>query len=190
MALSIILKSYLFEAITSAKLHVPEKGAFGMFRSASDTGTTFEGKRLLVECKRLNSHKKIEKNVRVAANQLKTQLNDHVGSGYRGLIALDISKLVNPEFHLFSKENDVELVNGLTSAVQEFIDKYENIWHPIIYKKSKKILGVLIRMSVMGQSKQRNLLATCSEWGLNPCPTIKSSDGEFLVNLTNVINQK
>ncbi|MCD6274048.1 MAG: hypothetical protein J7K30_14685 [Deltaproteobacteria bacterium] len=170
-------RNYLFEIMVSAKLHAPDKGMCVDLSSKSDTEVSFLDKRFLVECKRPQSEKKIEANFRDAVAQLIKKFKNSRKTNVRGLVAIDFSKIVNPDADLLVKDNDRELQVSSMSIIDYVIKKYSHKWQDILSRKSKKILGVIVRASLMGVSEERNLLVNCNEWGLNPrigCTPIES----------------
>lgn len=176
-------RNYLFEVITIARLHKPENKLFAMLNAKTDTGIDFLNKKIYIECKRIHSVNNLEKNIRDASNQLKKVISGKIGSGKRGLIALDVSKLINPEFNLLVQPTERSLLNSLSMLVGDFISDNNHIWNKVIREKSNKIYGVIIRVSVMGVSEDRNLLVTCSQWGLNPRNDAKEIDNLLLREL-------
>jgi len=88
-------RNFLFEAVVAAKAHRPDKGIEAILDARSDTGIGLNGKKIWVECKRVTNVDKIESNARKASSQLETILAGEVGSGNRGIVALDVSKILN-----------------------------------------------------------------------------------------------
>lgn len=161
-------RNYFFEILVSAKLHAPENGMRVDLNSVSDTEVSFLDKCFLVECKRPQSEKKIEANFRDAVDQLTKKFKKNRRTNVRGIVAIDFSKIVNPDADLLVKQNDRELQVASMSIIDHIINKYSHKWQNILTRKSKKILGVMVRVSLMGVSEARNLLVNCNEWGLNP----------------------
>jgi len=87
-------RNYLFEVLVSSKMHNPSKGVFVDFLSKTDCAVSFLHKSYLIECKRIQSKEQISKNVRKAGNQLEKALKNKIGSNNRGIIALDVSKII------------------------------------------------------------------------------------------------
>ena len=181
-------RNYQFELVLCSYLNKPDLGLSFIPNSQSDAAAKFLNKTYLFECKRLHSKNQIEKNVKDAANQLTRRLKTKVGSNYRGIIAIDFSKVYNPDFQLLESGNDESLVNYIQQEVRNIIEQYHNSWQRIICKYNKKIIAVMIRISFMGISKIRNLMVTCSEWGVNPKNNIKDIEFMYLEELTKVIN--
>src|SRR5512139_2204973 len=88
-------RNFLFEAAVAARLHRPAKGATAILDAPSDTGVRFSGRKMWIECKRVTTENKIEANVRKASSQLDELLRKRVGSGHRGVVAIDVSKILN-----------------------------------------------------------------------------------------------
>ena len=181
-------RNYFFELLVMARLHNPKKNLHVDFMSKTDTGVKFIEKKYLIECKRPQSEKKLEANIRDASKQLDKALKGKIGSNHRGLISIDISKIFNPEFKLLVKENDITLQNHISLIMDSFIKDYSHIWQNILETKNKKIVGVLIRVSFMGVSEERNLLSSCVQWGLNPKNGIPESDDNNLQQMAEILN--
>jgi hypothetical protein len=183
-------RNFLFEVLVSSRLHNPSKGIIVDFASKTDTAATFLQKKYLIECKRLQSKENLENNVRKAANQLNKALRSKIGSNHRGIIALDISKIVNPSFKLLVAQNDRSLQSGLDGLIDSFINGYSHIWQNKLKQKNKKIVGVILRVSLMGVSEARNLLVTLVQWGMNPKITNSEFESLHLKELAHTIDYK
>ena len=183
-------RNYLFEILVSARLHIPKNGLSVDLQNISDTAVDFNEKHLLIECKRIKSDKKIEANVRAAANQLGKGFNKVSGTNIRGLVALDLSVLVNPNADLLVKENDTALRAGSIKLMDDLISQYNHIWQAVLSKKSKKILGVLLRISLIGVSEARNLMVNCNEWVIIPKKGITIKESQYLEAMTTALDYK
>jgi len=93
-------RDYLFEALTAAHVHRPEKGCNAIFDSPSDTGFTTGRHHVFIECKRLSSDAGLQANVKKAASQLNKAFQRRPRIGNRGLIALDVSRCLVSCDHL------------------------------------------------------------------------------------------
>jgi len=182
-------RNFLFEALFAAKVHKPDYGVTAILNAASDTGIEIEKNKIWVECKRISTDDKIESNVRKASNQLDSIIKKQKGSGHRGIVALEITKILNPDDELFVSSNDLSLQRSIDKIMDDFISKYSSIWQKIYTEKNKKILGTIIRFSFMSTSEERNLLVHTSQWGLNPRLGIQSSKKLLLQNLVANINK-
>src|SRR3989339_1261093 len=107
---STVARNFLFEATVAAKVHHPDRGVEAILDAKSDTGIRINGKKIWVECKRVTTFDKIESNARKASSQLETLLTREIGSGNRGIVAMDISKILNWGDKIFVAKNDDELL--------------------------------------------------------------------------------
>lgn len=172
-------RNFLFEAAVAAKAHRPDKGIEAILDARSDTGISLNGKKLWVECKRVTTVEKIESNARKASSQLETILAGEVGSGHRGIVALDVSKILNRGDKIFVTRNDNELLASVDRIMDQFIQKRSHIWQRVYERRHKKIVGTIIRFSFMASSEARHLLVHASQWAMNPRLGIATSDEEI-----------
>lgn len=161
-------RNFLFEALVAAKTHRPDKGIEAILDAKSDTGISLNGKKLWVECKRVTTVDKIESNARKASSQLETILAGEVGSGHCGIVAMDVSKILNRGDTIFVTRNDNELLASVDRIMDQFIQKHSYIWQRVYERRHRKIIGTIIRFSFMASSEDRNLLVHASQWAMNP----------------------
>jgi len=169
-------RNYLFEASVAAKAHRPEKGVAVILDSRSDTGIQIAGKKIWVECKRVTILDKIKRNVRDASTQLETVFNKEVGSGHRGIVAIDISKVLNLENKIFVATDDDELLASVNRMMDEFIVQYSGIWQDIYKRRDGKVIGTIFRFTFMSSLVARNIPVYTSQWAMNPRLGIAASD--------------
>lgn len=172
-------RNFLFEALMAAKAHQPSKGVEAMLDAESDTGIKINNRKIWVECKRITTLSKVEANSGKASSQLETILKKQIGSGHRGIVALDISKILNPEGKIFVSNNDPELLDSIDRLMDNFIKEYSKIWQRVYIRRNKKIIGTIIRFAFMSTSEARNLLVHTSQWGINPRLGISRSDEDI-----------
>jgi len=172
-------RNFLFEAAVAAKAHRPSKGIEAILDARSDTGINLNGKKIWVECKRVTTIDRIESNARKASSQLETGLAGAVGSGHRGIVALDVSKILNRGDKIFVTRNDNELLTSVDRTMDQFIEEHSRIWQRVYERRHKKIIGTIIRFSFMASSEARNLLVHASQWGMNPRLGIAKSDEQI-----------
>lgn len=169
-------RNFLFEAVVAAKANRPSKGIQAMLDLESDTGISINGNRIWVECKRITTIDKIESNVRKASSQLESILKKQVGSGHRGIVALDVSKIFNSGDKIFVSNNDSELVDSIDHFMDKFINEYSSIWERVYARRNRKIIGTFIRFAFMSSSEARNILVHTSQWAMNPRIGISGND--------------
>jgi hypothetical protein len=126
---SAVARNFLFEACVAARVHQPANGVEAILTANSDTGIRMDRKKIWVECKRFTSVSKLEANVRDACNQLGKRLE--VGSGHRGILAIDVSKIFNRGDKLYISKGDDELVASAERMLDEFILQHAMLWQRI-----------------------------------------------------------
>jgi len=176
-------RNFLFEATVASRAHRPGMGVEAILDAESDTGIRIDTKKLWVECKRITSIGKIEANVKKASSQLESIINKQKGSGHRGIVAIEVTKLLNLGDSIYVAENDIQLIASVDRMMDEFIREYSEIWQKLYKRRSKKIIGTIIRFAFMSTSEDRNLLVNTSQWGMNPRLGISDSDQ----NIQNVL---
>lgn len=169
-------RNFLFEATVAARSHRPQVGVKAIFNASSDTGIEIDKKKLWVECKRVTNIGKIEANVKKASSQLETVIRKQNGSGHRGIVALDVTKIFNPGDKIYVSGSDSRLITSIDEEMDSFIRDYSEIWQSLYKRRDKKIIGTLVRFSFMATSESRNLLVHASQWAMNPRRDISDSD--------------
>lgn len=181
-------RNFLFEALVAAKAHRPDRGVEAILDARSDTGIKISGKKLWVECKRITTPEKIEANVRKASSQLEKRLAEEIGAGHRGVVAIEVSKLLNRGDKIFVARNDAELTTAVDRMMDQFIARYSKIWERIYERRHKKVIGTMIKFSFMASSEHRNILVHASQWAMNPrlgiAPADEQIQRQLVVTLT------
>lgn len=176
---STVARNFLFEALVAARAHRPEMGVEAILDAKSDTGIRINGKKIWIECKRVTTLEKIESNARKASSQLEALLDKEVGSGHRGIVAMDISKILNSGDKIYVARNDSELSASVDRMMDQFIAQYSQIWQQIFERRHRKIIGTIIRFAFMSSSEARNILVHSSQWALNPRVGIAAGDDQI-----------
>ncbi|WP_146204652.1 hypothetical protein [Massilia glaciei] len=180
-------RNFLFEATVAAKAHRPDRGVEAILDAESDTGILINGKRIWVECKRVTTADKIERNARKASSQLDGLLARKVGSGHRGIVVMDVSKILNRGNNIFVARNDNDLSASVDRQMNQFIEQYSQVWERIYERRHRKIIGTIIRFSFMATSEERNLLVHASQWGMNPRLGIAAGDEQIQRQLASAL---
>jgi hypothetical protein len=150
-----------------------------------DVACDFGGRSLLFECKRPQSTEKVETNVRKAFAQLEEKYRTSQRYRHRGIIALDVTKLINPEFMLYSQADEVGLSEGLGHLVDDIVRTHERLWQR---GRDPKTIGVMIRACVMGVNQARDhMLTYCQQWGLTAIGHVGAQSIGTVIALTNAL---
>jgi hypothetical protein len=150
-------RNFLFEATVAARLHRPQVGVEAILNTDSDTGIKIDKKKLWIECKRVTTTGQIEANVRKASSQLESVLKKKNGSGHRGIVALEVTKIFTPGDQIYVSDNDSQLMASVVRIMDDFIKEYAEIWQKIYNRRNKKIIGTIVRFAFMSTSESRNL---------------------------------
>lgn len=161
-------RNFLFEVTVAAKAHRPDRGVTAILDAGSDTGIRLDDKKLWIECKRVTTVHKIESNARKASSQLERVLASELGAGHRGIVALDISKILNRGDKIYIARDDNELRESVDHIMDQFIQDHSHIWQRVYQRRQRKIIGTIIRFSFMATSETRNMLVHASQWAMNP----------------------
>jgi hypothetical protein len=163
-ASSNLARNIAFELLVASKIvsaNIPLD-----FSIKTDIATKFDGRNILFECKRPQSEESIEKNIKDAFKQLERMYKNPIRARHRGIIALDISKLLNPEFMLYIQPDAASLDRGLVQIADQFILKNERLWQ---LRRNSKTIAVLIRFGIMGINQEKDgMLTYCQQYCLTP----------------------
>jgi len=121
--------------------------------------------------------------VKDASSQFENMIRKKIGSGHKGIVALDVSKFFNPGDKIYKSKNDLELVFSINQMMDKFIEENSNIWERVYSRRCRSIIGTIVRFSFMSVAEERNLLVTTSQWGLNPRQSVSDADERVLTNL-------
>lgn len=180
-------RNFLFEATVAAKAHQPDRGIDAILDAKSDTGIRIGEKRIWVECKRITSLEKVESNVRKASSQLEVVLAKELGAGHRGIVAMDVSKILNRGDKIFVASTDEALLASVDRIMGQFISEYSHNWEKIYRRRHRKVVGTIIRFAFMASSEARSILVHASQWAMNPRAGISSSDELLLRELVTAL---
>lgn len=101
---------------------------------------------LLFECKRPQSLETIDRRVEEGLDQLKRGLNGLQKVRHRGVVALDLTKAVNPNFEVLVTRAEENIGHSMTQQVDRFVAHYKMAWAS---PKCSQTIGVLVRLRQM-----------------------------------------
>ena len=107
----------------------------------------FESERLLVECKRVRSSKAVKAAIEKAIEQINRRLTRRKPHGGFGLIALDISLLMNPKQLFLVPHNEIELQHAVEETMKSF--SMDNDRH-LSATNNPRMLGTLVFFKTAG----------------------------------------
>lgn len=137
------------------------------FTTLADATAKFENKTLLFECKRPQSLQAVERRIKESLDQLKTRINGVQKVRHRGLVALDITKAMNPDAQVFVTETEQGINMSMDRQIDLFIARYEHCWARTGCSQS---IGVLIRLRQMSivEHEGHSKLFHCQQIAVHP----------------------
>ncbi|PIF13284.1 hypothetical protein [Janthinobacterium sp. 13] len=175
-------RNFLFEAVTAARVHRPDNGSLTILNAPTDTGFTLHKSSIWVECKRLTSHAQLKSNVNKACRQLKRTIDKHPQINQRGLVALDISKLTTmpPPRYVFESPTEAEIGPRSQAIIDQYILDNGHVWEQEYADQDSRIIGTLLRLSLIAVSKDVGKYIFVHQWGVNPRRGIGIDDQRLL----------
>ena len=187
---STIARNFIFEAVVAARSHRPGNGTEVILNAESDTGIRMGNKKVWVECKRITTPEKIYDNVRKASSQLERLLRKKAGSGHRGIVAIDISKILNSGDKIHVADTYEQINSSAATIMDRFIDQYSTEWERVYKRRNKKIIGTIIRFAYMSVSEVNEIFVHTMQWAVNPRIGISASDNDLQRSLVTMLNNE
>jgi hypothetical protein len=176
-------RNFLFEAITAAHVHSPATGSLAILDSPSDTGFVKAPVHAYVECKRLLSANGIEANLKKACKQLVVSFERRPRTMNRGLIAVDVSKIIRPPGHLLDTKTNDEIGKASSSLLVEFIDEHMNELQERLRSSDRRIVGLMVYFSTVAVARMDQLFVNVAKWSVVRRRGITPADDRFLSEL-------
>lgn len=140
----------------------------------ADIACEAEGRPVFFECKRPQSEEAIERNAKRANSQLKTRYSQASTSRSRGVICIEITKVVNPDFDMLPYESSEDINGWLTNVIDVFSEQYAR---KIESFKHRKTIAIITRMSIMAAPKgEAERIVYCQQYGFNYFASSRQSD--------------
>lgn len=132
----------------------------------TDTACLCNNRTLLFECKRPMEKDNLKRNVKKAEKQLKHQYCNPKRVRSRGIIAVDLSRLSNPESNLLITKSEEHAGTILENLLAQYIDENVEIWRKA---KGSKTIGILLRVGIMAITGDGDRSVTyCQQYSLTP----------------------
>lgn len=117
--------------------------------------------KVFVECKRPQKIHQVNSNIKGALSQLEqrypTAKNPELA---RGIIAVAIGKVFNPDMLFMQAETLEVLTENLSLINKRFIDRFEPKWRN---PSDGRTIGTLVYLGIPAEIKSQNLLTNCHE---------------------------
>lgn len=119
---------------------------------------------VIVECKRPQSESGIHRAITDASYQLAKRYRK-ARSGATGFIALDLTKLSNPNLSVTSDMRRSEIVSLIRQRMESLVKNYANSWNSV---REEQTAGVLLRISVLAWTKEDRTMSWIHKSGITP----------------------
>lgn len=107
---------------------------------SADVVASSNGITIFIECKRVKSVKQVKKRVKSANLQIKKRIRSAMATGARGIVALNVSDIINPENKMTFIDDPNELKRINSNELQLFVENFEA---GLNSKSNSKVLGVI-----------------------------------------------
>jgi hypothetical protein len=145
-------RNILFELNLGAKLW--EGGVSPKLGDRPDLTCELQGKKLLVECKRALTKRGAQQRLRKAWKDL-SALVGHERPGTRGIVALSLSKLINPGDAIFYFADEASARSGLGEILSEKADLLRESW----VRSGTKVIGAMFHVITPAFLEDTKILA-------------------------------
>ncbi len=127
---------------------------------ASDVAVRFATRTVVVECKRPQSEDALERNVDDARRQLRKRYRSANRPGYVGIIAVDLTKILNPNNDLLRGFPQAEIGEILGGSLADYSRAHEQVWQK---NRDAQTAAVLLRLNAMAQLADDTGLTSCQQ---------------------------
>ncbi|NVK72080.1 MAG: hypothetical protein HWE24_01265 [Oceanospirillaceae bacterium] len=132
----------------SFELDVASRFIFAGFEvdltGTADLRVLINGKNLYVECKRVTSMKQLGKRIKSANQQLLRRLKRDSSKQSRGLVAVEVSHLVDFDESIWGYKTNEDLWNASAEIINSFVRNNEDDFNK---GSTKRLLGVLAQIT-------------------------------------------
>jgi hypothetical protein len=152
-----------------------------------DVATTAGRRTILIECKRPHSMSGLASLLTAGDKQLARMYQKPSRLRYRGVVAIDLTRVMNPAFKIETAGSYEELQTRLSRRLDEFNKENESIWKTV---RRPKTIAIILRFStlgVVGRGHELNL-ASCTRYVFIDFTTIRGMDLVAREGLSDAIN--
>lgn len=127
------------------------------YDTAADLSFNVGNARYFVEAKRPTTNKAIKNVITDANSQLNCRLKSSLSKKNKGLIALDLTKIINPDDKIMPVHNEEYLFDLMYNEDKLQIDSLRKFWNK---KKHKRTIGVLLHYRLLTNFYKNEQLST------------------------------
>ena len=112
----------------------------------TDVAARFKHRILMFECKRPQSIESVPRLIKKAVDQLAKKYKSVNRRTHKGIIAIDITKVVNPHFNIFVARENEAIDQTMSETLETFASDTKKYWAGIRHSRT---IGVLFRLRQM-----------------------------------------
>lgn len=166
-------RNFAFELLVAERLIAG--GTSPRFPAHADVGLAIPSTDLVIQCKRLFAS--IDSgSARRNFKDAEDSLVDAKASGAKGIIAIDITRAVNPQFIIPTAGRPEDVRTGLLKVLQDFINENRRLWS----QHKPGTIGLLTRVTALIQTDDA-MFTHAQQYSLTPLQNISDSE-DAMVN--------
>jgi hypothetical protein len=116
-----------------------------------------------------------------ARDQLRERCQVHRSPSTVGVIAVDLTKLTNPDFSLLAGVPRAEGTAMLSAYLRGFFHERQRVW---VRAASRKVVALFLRVSILAHFSDDTGLTYCQQYLLVGLPTARQSARQTLRTLS------
>jgi hypothetical protein len=173
-------RNFAFELLVAERTIVG--GASPHFPVYSDVGLRIPSAELAIQCKRLWAsidYQSVQRNFKRAENDLRSAKL----SGAKAIIALDITRAINPNFVIPTAGAQQDLRAHMVELAQQFINAHARLWH----QHKPGTIALLTRVTALIAQVDTAMFTHSQQYSLTPLPRISDSENAVVNEFSAVL---
>lgn len=155
------------------------------FDTTADVHLRALGKDFFVQCKRPARSRNVVRNLNRANTQLRRDYTlSEVGSRF-GIIAIDATRIINPEFEVLVAQNQEELATLMSSSIGNFVN---TSLRQSRFKPDPEVLGVVVRYTSLGLDRELGSYTFSQRLGAFPFHGQDTAEGVLFDQLAELLS--
>ena len=149
-------RDFGFELATMAALS--RAGLSLDFSIPTDVAARFKHRILMFECKRPQSIESVPRLIKRAVDQLAKKYKSVNRRTHKGIVAIDITKVVNPHFNIFVARENEAIDQTMSEKLEAFASDTKESWGDIRHSRTFGVLFRLRQMNAIETEKTNRLV--------------------------------
>ena len=151
----------------------------------SDVSTAIGNRKIVIECKRPYSDSSAERNRDRAMRQLKKRYSGVDGAHTRGIIALDMTRVLSPDFSVRRYDEMHELKEWINGVIESLLARHvPRRFEPL----HRKTIAVIIRFTAMAVPRTENgRIVYCQQYAISSFASSRRRDRDLAETFADTI---